>query len=284
MTRPYFDDLPRLFAQNDTAALQAFGKHIHWGFWPEPTTADGSLDDFFQAAEQLSRRLLSHADIHDGMRILDAGCGFGGTIALLNGDYQELQLTGININAEQVERATVTVKPRGSNQIKFVCGNACQLPFADNSFDVVLAVECIFAFPSREQFFAEVRRVLAPGGRLVLCDFLIPNALGGLWNAFEGVTNFLVTRSYGEFTAEDNPPINFWTFAQYDQLAAANGLSSLNVEDITPNTLPTYPVVNQLMKQVDPSSTAATSGLAFLSRLGAIRYVILSYEEQNRGQ
>ncbi|NEQ99779.1 MAG: methyltransferase domain-containing protein [Cyanothece sp. SIO2G6] len=278
MTRPYFDDLPRLFAQNDTAALQAFGKHIHWGFWADPATADGSLEDFFQAAEQLSRQLLAHADIDDGLQILDAGCGFGGTIALLNGDYQNLHLTGININGEQVERASQTVQPQGSNQLNFVCGNACQLPFADQAFDVVLAVECIFAFPSREQFFAEVRRVLRPGGKLVLCDFLIPNSLGGLWKAFEGVTNYLVTRAYGKFTAEDNPPINFWTFAQYAQLAAATGLSSLKIEDITPNTVPTYPVVNRLMKAVDPSSTAATSGLAFLTRIGAIRYVILSYQ------
>ncbi|MEB3232398.1 MAG: methyltransferase domain-containing protein [Leptolyngbyaceae bacterium] len=278
MTRPYFDDLPRLFAQNDAAALQAFGKHIHWGFWPDPATADGSLEDFFQAAEGLSRQLLAHGDIHDGLRILDAGCGFGGTVALLNGEYQNLQLTGININGEQVDRATQTVQPRGTNQITFVQGNACQLPFADQSFDLVLAVECIFAFPSREDFFAEVRRVLTPGGRLVLCDFLIPNGLGAIWKAFEGVTNFLVTRSYGKLTAENNPPINFWTFAQYAQLAETKGLSSLKIEDITPNTLPTYPVVNRLMKAVDPSSTGATSGLAFLSRLGAIRYVILSYQ------
>lgn len=278
MSRPYFDDLPRLFATQDTQALEAFGQHIHWGFWPDSALADGSLKDFSAAAERLSRQLLGHAKLRDGLSILDAGCGFGGTIALLNASHQNLQLKGININAEQVERAKVEVVPQSGNQIEFICGDACALPFPDGAFDVVLAVECIFAFPSRARFFSEVKRVLAPGGMLVLCDFLIPNWFGLLWKQFEGVTNRLVTKAYGQFTAEGNPPINFWTFSQYAQLAAKTGFRQRQIEDITRNTLPTYPVVNQLMKNVDPTSQSATEGLAVLSRLGIVRYVILSYE------
>ncbi|WP_008310407.1 class I SAM-dependent methyltransferase [Leptolyngbya sp. PCC 6406] len=277
MSRPYFDDLPTLFANNDTQALEAFGEHIHWGFWPDSIRADGSLKDFSEAAERLSRQLLSHANLKDGLRILDAGCGFGGTIALLNSSYQNLQLTGININSEQIERAKTRVVPQGGNQIEFIVGDACALPFADDVFDIVLAVECIFAFPSRERFFSEVKRVLAPEGTFILCDFLLPNWFGPLWKQCEGFTNRLVTKAYGEFTAERNPPINFWTFSQYAQLSVSMGFEQRQIEDITRNTLPTYPVVNQLMKNVDASSQSATAGLAVLSRMGLVRYVILSY-------
>lgn len=278
MKRPYFDDLPRMFASNDTRALEAFGRHIHWGFWPDPALADGSLQDFSQAADRLSQKLLGHLELRDSMKILDAGCGFGGTISLLNASGRNLQLKGININAEQIARARVEVVPQAGNQIEFICGDACALPFANQSFDVVLAIECIFAFPSREQFFAEVKRVLVPGGALVLCDFLLPNWFGPVWQGFEGFANRLVKKSYGEFTARGNPPIRFWTFSQYEKLAAASGFQPVQSEDITRNTLPTYPVVNQLMKEVDPFSQSATEGLAMLSQRGLIRYVILSYK------
>jgi ubiquinone/menaquinone biosynthesis C-methylase UbiE len=50
-------------------------------------------------------------------------------------------------------RAAAVVLPRPGNAVHFVHGDACRLPFASAVFDRVLAVECIFHFPSRRQFF-----------------------------------------------------------------------------------------------------------------------------------
>lgn len=77
-------------------------------------------------------------------------------------------MTNVNSNAPENK------SNRQITQIEFVQGNACELPFEDNSFDVVTAVECVFHFPSREQFFRKARRVLKPGGHLVQAELFLP--------------------------------------------------------------------------------------------------------------
>ena len=52
------------------------------------------------------------------------------------------------------------VLPHGKNRIEFVEGDACDMPFPDASFDLVLAVECAFHFPSRAKFFSEVPMII----------------------------------------------------------------------------------------------------------------------------
>ena len=129
------------------------------------------------------------------MRVLDAGCGFGGTLACLQDRVERLDLTGLNIDPRQLQRAQKLVQPRPGSSLRFVAGDACALPFADASFDRVLAVECIFHFPSRAAFLAEVRRVLRPGGVLVLSDFVpasawVPVTRMARWPALERLNLF----------------------------------------------------------------------------------------------
>ena len=174
---PYFDYLLSAFAQGDPSLEQSFGRHVHWGYWEFPEQARLTLEDFSAAAENLSQLIYHAAQVTDAQTILDAGCGFGGTLASLNQHYLNMELVGLNIDERQLLRAREQVKPRGDNQIRFEQGNACALPFADNSFDVVLAVECIFHFPSREDFFKEVFRVLKPGGYFALSDFSLHKKL-----------------------------------------------------------------------------------------------------------
>ena len=145
---PYFDLLLEEFGKENPEALEAFGRHVHWGYWDYPAAADGSISDFALAAERLCRRVCDAGKVGNGQRILDCGCGFGGTIASLNERFSDLQLVGLNIDDRQLDRAREQVQPQNNNQIEFIQGNACELPFEDNSFDVVLAVECIFHFPS----------------------------------------------------------------------------------------------------------------------------------------
>ena len=150
---PYCDVILEGLQNNDRDFLHAFGRHLHWGFWEDPETADGTVEDFACAADRLCDRLLAAASITAGHAVLDAGCGIGGTLANLNETLAAVSLHGINIDERQAARAAAVVLPRPGNAVHFVHGDACRLPFASAVFDRVLAVECIFHFPSRRQFF-----------------------------------------------------------------------------------------------------------------------------------
>jgi MPBQ/MSBQ methyltransferase len=271
---PYFDSLPEKFSQGDADALLAFGRHLHWGYWPDPTQANGSLADFAVAAENLSRRVAEIAEVKNGLKILDAGCGFGGTIASLNERFSNMHLTGININEQQLHIAREKIKALPTNRIEFIYGDACELPFTnDDSFNLVLAVESIFAFSNRERFFKEARRVLGTKGKLTICDFIPIQAFYQTWKLIEKATKTLVVRTYGSRS------INFCPLSEYQRLAETTGFELVKIENITRNTLPTYPIVNSLMRREgDEETYRATRGLERLSRRGLLQYMILSFQ------
>lgn len=278
---PYFDNLPTRIKSGDRTAGVAFGKHIHWGYWENPKLADGTLADFAKAAEQLSAKMVEIAQIRDNLTILDAGCGFGGTISYLNDHFDYLNLTGVNIDAEQVNRARELVIPKGNNSISFINANACAIPLDSLECDRILAVECIFAFPSRKQFFQEAYRLLKPGGKLTICDFLPVAWFAGIWQYWESKINPNIAKTYG--TAKTAQPVfSFISLAQYQELAQTTGFKLATVLDITKNTLPTYPVVNPIIREANPKGTIfnTTQGLAVISRLGWMGYIILDFVKE----
>ncbi|WP_017717588.1 class I SAM-dependent methyltransferase [Kamptonema formosum] len=269
---PYFDKLFEQFRKGNPDALLAFGRHAHWGYWDYPAVADGTVADFASAAERLCRRVCDAGGAGDGQRILDCGCGFGGTIASLNERFSSVGLVGVNIDPRQIARAREQVKPRTGNQIEFVEADACQLPFEDGSFDLVLAVECIFHFPSRERFFQEARRVLRKGGRLALCDFVPVRAFLPLMKFGSQFATASVIRTYGDV-------IGYCTLADYRNLGKGAGFLPLWEEDITGNTLPTYPLIRRLYREAgEIEMDKVTAGQEWLSRFGLSRYMILSFQ------
>jgi cyclopropane fatty-acyl-phospholipid synthase-like methyltransferase len=277
---PYFDVLFSRLQNNDREAGLAFGRHVHWGYWDDPESADGTAEDYGRAAERLCRRVCDAGGLRDGLRVLDVGCGFGGTIASLNERFANLDMVGVNIDRRQLDRAAEFVRPCNGNRVKFVEADACKLPFPAASFDVILAVECIFHFGSRAAFFGEAERVLRRPGTLALSDFVPTEEAVPLLQAFNAGADTATRRTYGQIDI-------LCSGRSYQRLAQDAGLDLERNESISVHTLPTYPFLRKDLLAWTDRDTAksfdrATSQLEKACRAGLLHYSILSFQKSAR--
>ena len=130
---------------------------------------------------------LDHVELSDGMVMLDIGCGGGATLKRLLKRSPEGMVYGIDISEESVVKAKNVNKQLLNKQVFVRQGSADSLPWKDQKFDVVTAVETVYFWPNLPQCFQEVKRVLKPGGQFAIMLEVIEG--DSIWtNVVEGMT------------------------------------------------------------------------------------------------
>ena len=111
---PYFDLL--IDERQDGGETGQLWEHqVHWGYWEDPKAAEGTRADYIAAMEQMNGVLLKAGKVADGQRLLDVGCGFGGTIQQINAGHSDMHLTGLNIDPRQLAAAEAQTTATNGN-------------------------------------------------------------------------------------------------------------------------------------------------------------------------
>jgi tocopherol O-methyltransferase len=142
-----------------------WGPHIHHGLWHNNETVA-------QAQLQLTDTLAKLAGLRPGMRVLDVGCGLGGSSIHLARHY-DCHVLGLTISPIQRSWATVSSHWRGlANKTRFICCDADQFETARASFDAIWIIECSEHLFDKPDFFRRSAHWLRPGGRMAICAWL----------------------------------------------------------------------------------------------------------------
>jgi MPBQ/MSBQ methyltransferase len=241
------------------------GRFLHLGHFDrrEAQSHDALLD----AQVRLNDEVLRLADLPESFRLLDVGCGIGGTLAEVALRRPRADLVGLNIDPEQL-RAAASIAAPTEGSLAWVVADACSLPFADGSFDRVLAVECLFHFVSRARFFAEAARVLAPGGRLVVTDIVARLA--------DDAIAAIVARGLGPW------PDLYCREGEHAELAERAGLFLEEHVDATRSTEPSWEYFDDGERTT--AMHEAVSLLARLHREGALRVLYAAFVKRPQPQ
>ncbi|MGN6136569.1 MAG: SAM-dependent methyltransferase [Aureliella sp.] len=142
-----------------------WGPHLHHGLW----NGDESPQ---RAARHLTEELARLARIQNAERIVDVGCGMGGSSIWL-ARQRECTVTGVTISPVQRRWATTSSWLKGTaGRTQFLHADAEQIELKPGSRDVVWSIECTEHLFDKAAFFAKARSWLAPGGRIAICAWL----------------------------------------------------------------------------------------------------------------
>jgi tocopherol O-methyltransferase len=237
-----------------------WGAHIHHGYW---ISGEETKE---KAQDQLIEHLAYTAGLRPGCKILDVGCGFGGSSIYLAKEYGA-EATGITISPIQVEMARKAAAAEGANA-KFILMDAEEMKF-EQTFDVVWSIESISHYPQKEKFFASATRYLEAGGTLAIID----------WFKKEQLTE----REYEKFIQpiEKGMLVELQTVEDYAALLESNGLQIARKEILNKNCSKSWDLGLDILKNKALWQIAKEYGSEVVNFLRAFRAMRAGFASGN---
>lgn len=142
-----------------------WGEHVHHGLWLDA----GDRACVEVATRGLSEYVIGLARVRPGAHVIDVGCGYGATSRLLAREHGA-RVTGLTLSAAQAAYAASVGGRPGDPEILVRDWLANGLPGGEA--DAIVAIECLSHMANKPHAFSELARVVKPGGRVVLTDWL----------------------------------------------------------------------------------------------------------------
>ena len=144
------------------------------GLDPDRLTPDdlAPVDEFHTRGRAATEELGELAQPMPGQRVLEVGCGLGGTARYLAAQYG-VEVVGVDLTAEYRRVGAMLTERTGlADRVGFVTADALELPFDDGCFDQVWTEHVTMNVVDKPRLFAELRRVLRDGGRLAFHEIV----------------------------------------------------------------------------------------------------------------
>ena len=250
-----------------------WGKHIHHGYW---VTGKESKED---AAQNLIELLIAKSGLKNKSKVLDVGCGIGGTSIYLARKY-ECDVTGITISPVQVEMAyKAALELPIKNIPKFQVEDANNITIKDK-FDIIWSVEMISHLNDRKNLFQRASELLKPGGKMCITDWLADDNLSA-----SEKSKFIKPIEKGML-------VSLPTLSEYKEHIDANGFRLVYYEDISSNVARTWDITSEAIRPRALWSLAREHSKEFIEflqsfkamrngfRSGAFRYPAMILEKK----